>query len=410
MIIVTGEPRSGTSLMMETIRLLGFEIWGEEQPGEERRKSIRAKEDREETLEERLRREKAKWMNEKFWEIGGLVMRGITSRMINNLEQNKKKTAEDKNEKYIPLSYADVINDHKDHAVKVIWNGLMNTDRDILESSKIVLCLRDPLHIAQSQKHLQGQVSVATNVGDEVAFVSPENEITPMRYLHAASRFSTWLKRPMNNRLEILRVDYDDMVFNTVETINRIADFLGEGPRLERPANSKVELAMLNVDGNRRRSAIPETPEEDLEEWHLVQDLYSFFKDDIFTKEAVEARIQDYEESRKNNPENKQWICHESFWPMNVYLRRDYKSKKKLRNNMLRSMERRKNSKMLCTQCPLYKESEEIQEIELPWDLDNIVRPKVDCPAMGLVTFDECNNHYKQVRGDVDFCEKYKDS
>jgi len=407
MIIVTGEPRSGTSLMMETIRLLGFEIWGEEQPGEERREQARIKEDREENLEERLRREKSKWMNEKFWEIGGLVMKGITPRVLNGLERNKKTTAKDKGEEYTVSTYADIVNQHKDHAVKVIWNGLMNTDRDILESSKIVLCLRDPLHIAQSQKHLQGQVSVATNVGDEMAFVSPENEISPTRYLASASRFSNWLSKPMNNNLEILRIDYDDMIFKTTKTIQSIVDFLKEDP-----SKTSIEMATLNIDSDRRRSAIPEMPEDNVEEWELVQDLYAFFKDDVFTKEAVEARILDYEESRKNNPENRQWICDESFWPMNVPLRRDYlsKHKPKLRKNMLESMRRRKSSNMICTDCPLYKESEEIQEIELPWDLDNIIRPKINCSAMGLVTLDECNNHYKQVRGDKKFFEKHKDS
>ena len=77
MIIVSGEPRSGTSLMMETLRLLGLDIWGEEQPGEKRRETARQKTGREETFEEKIQREKAVDMNEKFWEIGGLVMRGF---------------------------------------------------------------------------------------------------------------------------------------------------------------------------------------------------------------------------------------------------------------------------------------------------------------------------------------------
>lgn len=404
MIIITGEPRSGTSLMMETVRLLGFEVWGEEQPGESRREATRDKEGREETLTERLQREKAHWMNEKFWEIGGLVMRGIHPRVVNQLEQAKKAQAKEKGEEYDPSGYEEVINEHKDHAVKVIWNGLMQTDRDILENSKIILCLRNPIHIAQSQTHLQGHVQMASNIEgeDEVAFISPPNPISAMRYLRTASNFVHWLSRPMNKNLEILRVDYDDMIFNTEETVKRIVGFLGNC------LEDNIQMAVMNVDTDRRRSAIPKVPEEgDPEEWELVQDIYDFLRNDAFTEEAVANRVREYEESRRNNPENRAWVCGECFWPMTVPLWRDYLSQEKLRTNMLKSTERRRDARMLCTQCPLYKQSEEVQEIELPYDLDNIVRPKVDCPAMGVVTLDACHNHYKQVKGDTNFFNKY---
>ena len=59
MIIVSGEPRSGTSLMMETLRLLGCEVWGEEQPGEKRREDQREKEGKELTVEAKYQKEKA---------------------------------------------------------------------------------------------------------------------------------------------------------------------------------------------------------------------------------------------------------------------------------------------------------------------------------------------------------------
>ena len=391
--------------MMETIRLLGFEVWGEEQPGQARREAQREKEGKEETLTDRLQKEKARWMNEKFWEIGGLVMRGIHPRMVNNLEQAKKNTAKSEDEEYEAKKYEDVINEHKDDAVKVIWNGLMQTDRDVVESSKIILCLRNPLHIAQSQTHLAGVVQHAVEIEGEAAFVSPEMPISPIRYLRAASNFTHWLNRPMNKNLEIIRIDYDDMIFKTRETITRIAEFLEVEP------GDNLEMAVMNVDTDRRRSAILEIPEEgDPDEWELVQDLYAYLRDDVFTEEAVANRIREYEEQRKANPENRAWLCDECHWPMTVPLRRDYLSKENLRTNMLKSTERRRGSKMLCTSCPLYKESEEMQEIELPHDLDNVVRPMVDCPAMGIVTLDACHNHYKQVRGDDKFFTKYTDS
>ena len=36
LVIVSGEPRSGTSLTMDTLRILGVPVWGDEQPASAR--------------------------------------------------------------------------------------------------------------------------------------------------------------------------------------------------------------------------------------------------------------------------------------------------------------------------------------------------------------------------------------
>ena len=66
MIVVTGEPRSGTSLMMRIIDSLGLEIAGEQYVGTKR------------PNRSKKRKERAEYLNpEGFWEVPEVVSRGI---------------------------------------------------------------------------------------------------------------------------------------------------------------------------------------------------------------------------------------------------------------------------------------------------------------------------------------------
>jgi hypothetical protein len=399
MIIVSGEPRSGTSLMMETVRLLGVEVWGEEQPGEKRREEMREKSGKEETFEEKLQAEKAKDMNEKFWEIGGLVMKGFKpfsmARGKHDIKYNVLLSDEEKKHKLKAID--DVIEQyekHKDHAVKIIWNGVMKTDPEVLESSKIILCLRDPLHIAKSQQRLEGNTKVAAIVDGKEVFVSAEQPLSPMRYLNSASQFIRWLQHPENKNYDILKIVYDDMQFKTEETINKIAKFIETNP-----TKDQINTAIENIDPNKRRSADIKMPEENKDEWVLVREIFEALVDEEY--ELINRRVADYQEFQKTNPANAKWFDEDTFFPIDVDLYRSMLKKPKLKNNMIKSKKQREAIGILCTSCPLFNKDGEEYEIELPSDLENIKRNKIKCKELvAEVTLEQCQNHWQSIEHD----------
>jgi len=397
MIIVSGEPRSGTSLMMETIRLLGLDVWGEEQPGEKRREELRK--GKEATFEEKLRDEKAKDMNEKFWEIGGMVMKGFKpfsmARTKHDVKYNVLLSDEEKERRMKIIDETiEQYETHKDHAVKIIWNGIMQTDPEVLGASKIILCLRDPLHIARSQQRLEGNTKVAAVVDGQDVFVSPETPISPMRYLRSASQFIGWIQHPEHKNYDVLKIVYDDMQFKPEETIKKIADFIGTNPSKE-----QVDIAISNIDPNKRRSADVEVPEEDKDEWILVREIFESLVEGEY--ELINRRVADYQEFQRTNPANAKWLDEDTFFPIDVSLYRSMLEKPDLKNNMVKSKERREASGIICTSCPLFNKNGEEYEIELPSDLDNIKRNKVDCKELGRqVTLEQCQNHWQSIQHD----------
>lgn len=408
MIIVSGEPRSGTSLMMETLRLLGLKIWGEEQPGEERRKLARKKHKKEETFEEQLQRKKIRDMNEKFWEINGIVMRGLKpytmARNKQNIENDLLLPQEEKDRQIKIINTAiEQYEKHKDHAVKIIWNGIMRTDAEVLKESKIILCLRDPLHIAKSQQRLDTQTKVATVIDGKNVFVSPNQPLTPLRYLQSASQFVNWLNMPGNEEYTILKIVYDDMHFDTEKTIRKIAKFVGVENNEE-----KIQDAIKNIDPNKRRSANVKEPNEYKEEWILAREIYKSLIEGEY--DLVTRRISDYYEFQRKNPANAKWLDEETFFPIDVSLYRSMKEKPNLKDNMLKSKMKREAKGILCSSCPFYNRNGEEYTIELPSDLDDIVRKKIDCKELKKqVTLEECQQHWQSIQYDVKKLRNYND-
>ena len=95
MIVITGEPRSGTSLMMRIINSLGLKIVGEKNPAKNKKVG-------------KKRKERAKYLNpEGFWEVPQIVSRGI-------------KTKEQ-------------IEEYKDKIIKIITHGLSNSIKPAID-------------------------------------------------------------------------------------------------------------------------------------------------------------------------------------------------------------------------------------------------------------------------------------
>lgn len=121
MIVVTGLPRSGTSLMMSILKDLGVPILGERFF---------------ENIEDERRAERTKYLNpEGFYEVRNVVGRGI----VKGYEENVGK------------------------AIKIVVPGILHTDPEAIE--KVIFCLRNPLEILNSQKKLISGIEIYTDDG-----------------------------------------------------------------------------------------------------------------------------------------------------------------------------------------------------------------------------------------------------
>ncbi|MCE9556690.1 MAG: hypothetical protein K8T91_25350, partial [Planctomycetes bacterium] len=133
-VVVTGDPRSGTSLMMQTLRALGVPVAGEEFPGDGRRGDDG--------------KARARELNPGgFWEVPGVVMRGLSD----------------------PMPYLG-------QAIKIISPGVLRTPKENV--FRYILCLRDPTSVAQSQTKLETGVKVAGAAG----WQNPAKQPDPTRF------------------------------------------------------------------------------------------------------------------------------------------------------------------------------------------------------------------------------------
>jgi len=177
MIIVTGLPRSGTSLMMRILESLSIPITGEE--------FFESKDED--------RKERVKYLNpEGFHEIRGSVATGL-------FKEPEKFTGQ---------------------AVKVVVPGVVRVPLQYIE--KIIFCLRDPSEVIESQRNLISNVEVATLEGKkyshELLQRSFNNYIRQMGILILNSDDNFWNKT--------IVVEYKNLIVDHTHEIQKISDFL----------------------------------------------------------------------------------------------------------------------------------------------------------------------------------------
>lgn len=233
-VVVSGQPRSGTSLMMQTMELLGLPVWGEKYPQEVNLEDVleQAPEDKHEEIKKQFasRLEHAKKMNPRgFYEVPGLVMRGFR--------------------KLLP--------EHAGKAVKIIVDGLYDRENPNGHKTgtpeqyvdKVILCLRDPRNTAVSQMDLAGGVEVAAvdeETGEDV-WANAGQPLSPKRYVSSMGQFVKWLADHDELDDRILPIEYADM--HSQKPIKSIVEHLGIGATSE-----QVKAAEDNVDPLLNRS------------------------------------------------------------------------------------------------------------------------------------------------------------
>lgn len=400
-VIVTGVPRSGTSMQMQTLKCLGLEIVGDEYPQLKnikkfiKQKEIKGKDVSEEFLEMNegpvigedneflgfIIKQKdskkffskdigemkefteffkaSKNMNPRgFYEISGAVMRGIQDE---KLIKNKavKIIVEGLPERVISRK-------NKDGEVE---EKIIGTKPEILEKAKIILCLRNPRNVAISQKNLQERNKVKI-VNEDNEFVDikkvfPEN---PTRYAYEMSKFYFWIKENPEIENKLLKIDFDDMHDKTEQQIDRLEKYL-ELDCLD----EKKQLAIENVTNKLRRSVDFEGWHEQLKESGKVAEmLYEYFKNG---KEVDEEFLKEY--LKNKYLESVQWIDTEygSWVKMNCDLWRQMRDMLHVREHMLKyqNVYGQRN-------CEYYGDfvDEEI-EIHRPKDIGNLKQKKIKC-------------------------------
>lgn len=176
-IIVAGiNPRSGTSLMMDTLVDSNIPYLGKKHFAKRSMNPNGA------------------------YEAGGIVMQGVA-----DIDKIRNKAV-----KMMPSALFSQINPITGHHIS-------GTSEDILKQCKIILCVRDPREVADSQRDLVGAVKVAQR---------EMRSTTPTRWLHGAYRLIVqspdWFTPP-----QILIVSYYDHINDPNGTAERISNFIG---------------------------------------------------------------------------------------------------------------------------------------------------------------------------------------
>jgi hypothetical protein len=340
MIIVTGEPRSGTSLMMRIINSLGLEIAGDQNP--QGKRPERSKK----------RQERAEYLNpEGFWEVPGVVSRGIRSE-----EQ---------------------VEEFKDKVVKIVTGGMSHTVKPAIDKiDKIIFCLRHPREVAFSQQKLVSGVEVAKKDGWEF---SPENmEVDLGRYIGSVGGY---ILRSTKTDLwdKTLVVEYGDLINKGWSEIKKISNFL------EVPYNPETKN-LIRKDLY-RSVKVPEVDK-------LADHIYNCIKVKKFDQ-VLEPITQFLLEKRIKNT---QWLDDTEYktWVMAGWVL--HKSLATNNNNVRVNLVASANSRSLPTECNYYDPTGEEYTIERVEQLGSLIRTKIKCnDKEEEVTREQCFNCWQQL-------------
>jgi len=262
LITVSGCPRSGTSLMMDCLRIAFGDdrIIGHKFP-QEQRIAIGLQKHDEETDEEFEARQYireivapnaerdfkiSKDMNPNgFWECRYSV-RGIKWHM------NMPKL--------------------DGQICKIVSQGLFNSNPEYID--KIIYMLRDPRQVAKSQERLK-----------RFPFMTHEEEVesglrihTPEMFINVTYQACKWLLA--NPDIPILVISFDDLIMYPDETLGKVQNFLEEGDFSRHQIDPKLKRSYPEEIGNHL--------------WEYADTIYEFMK-----KQEYQKIIDYYEENAK---------------------------------------------------------------------------------------------------------------
>lgn len=358
-LIVSGEPRSGTSLMMKTLETLGIDIAGETFPGISRlsKAAESASGKRKEKLQDRLTKMESttKKLNPGgFYEIPGVVMRGIRK----------------------------VDDDTSGKAVKIITPGLMErvlpsgqtvgTPMDLVD--KVIFCLRNPKNVSLSQTNLDSSVEIR-GLGQE--WENFRNPISPMRYVTHMGSFANWFaNQPDEIRSKFKFIDYDNFIDNPQATVDAITSHIGYTP-----SAAQISDAVGNVDESLRRSTeFAGWPEKLQIEGDLAVRIYGAMKSGD-TAQAVVVATETQEILHNMALESVRWTDEETWVDVNPSLYRSMLTDdNNVKTKLLESLTEKRDNDLIPDACRYYsRDTENTYNVARPSDLGTLTRPTVKC-------------------------------
>lgn len=353
-IIVSGEPRSGTSMMMQTLQCLGIPIWGNEFPTPHA-------------------------------EMRGLNPKGFyeTQHVSTGLElEHFEQFAEVAKEMSSPIwreracATLDKSEEFNHGAIKLITNALMMTDK--CHFNKIILCLRHPRDIAHSQTELRAPRFLDEDEQKEFRWEYKTN-----RYIFDMSRFVFYLHNNEDVIEKILPIQYEGMHTNTIFEVNKICAFLDIDPNV-----NQINNAIGNVDpGLRRKSNAPELPGKS---WDMAIKIYKHLS--VLDVDGIFEEVQDYVKNHKHT-----WIDEETWSYVDEDQYNQLQEDQRFLQELIEIKDKNASAGKLCISCPHFKRSK-FDYIVYKKDDVEVKRKKVNCSDLDLeLTLEQCQEHWDHI-------------
>lgn len=313
-IVVSGCPRSGTSLMMHLILTAVGEdrIYGSKFPQEPRMEKP-SKFPGETDAEYQWRLYCEELIEEKSWDQ---ILKDRQEDFKQSVDMNPNGFWETRfvsaglkrNIGSIPVMEEIAAKD-KPTYIKVVSQGLARSDPALIK--KVIFMLRDPGSVAKSQERLKRDMKLINpdtmrqyNFWHEVGTVN-----SPAMFIEVSVVAARWMK--MFPEVPIHFVLYNDLISNPHETLAKVQNFLGEGDFQTAASviNPKLKRSYPDLEGNSLR--------EDAEK---VFELLKSKDWDGIEKFAMDRKTQTAREVRR-------WLCVRSMVETNDHICKTCKTK-----------------------------------------------------------------------------------
>lgn len=365
-IVVSGEPRSGTSLMMQTLSLLGLDTWVDDHMLDR--------------LGDIVPKEFLYDLNPKGFYETKFVSTGLNLPSIMTFVDKLPTTNENKQKFKDHLQT--VFDRNNGKVVKVVTNGLLKTDPDYIKH--LIMCMRNPVNVAASQTNLISNVQIPEKEG----WKNLPSEFTPSRYIFEMASLCVYF---LNNPTLLSRttwVDYETIVECPEQEITRLCQALG--------VNNGIEKAVQNVDKKLRRQNV--TLEDMTDDWKLAMKIYEALRNQNITADSLKPIIEETENYAKTQMDKHERWLDEGTW---VFC--DISFYQKLQNNpelkkilQINAQELHKNG-LTCISCPHYNRDGEKYTI-VRKDI-RLEKSKINCQKLGKqITVEVCQNHWEHYR------------
>lgn len=365
--VITGNPRSGTSLCTNIFNIIGLSVLGKNR--------FYNKKDT-----ESQRQYKENLNPDGINEISGITVKGIPNDFKWNTNYNNK-------------------------TIKIVFSGLINTDPKHIK--KGVICLRNPLSIVESQTNLISNVSVV-NEKNELTY--PQKKFDPLKPFLDLFNFYNYLY--VTKTIDKYCVIYYEDWF---QDLNKNINILEKHFKLKLSNNLKNKIKdTINKDLYRSKN-FDSWPDEFKDIGELFEQIqFNIYNKDFSNIKEINQKCKDI--LKPINLKRVKWVDDEiTAMTIDADVWNRIQNDEKYRELMLDSLvhKRLQNPSLVFVDCPYYsRDTDEEYTIERIPELGSLTRKKVkcgkykenrtveDCKKCWLWGFDEntaeCYNHKKK--------------